>query len=235
MHWLFLVAGGAFAIGVLVALGRLIAGPTLPDRVVALDLIGYQVVAVLGVYSIVTQRPGPALRRDDRRPDPLPRHRRLLHLCRTEALAMIWLDLLVVFLVLLGAAFGLLAAVGIARMPDLYTRMQSATKAGTLGVACVVLGAAVHFRTAATTVEAALVIVFLFATAPDRLASDRAGRVRRGRPALEAHHARRPRPGPAFLIRSGQRGPPGGASACRNPGAPAPSRRTRARARPGTD
>lgn len=76
------------------------------------------------------------------------------------------LDLLVVFLVLLGAAFGLLAAVGIARMPDLYTRMQSATKAGTLGVACVVLGAAVHFRTAATTVEATLVIVFLFATAP---------------------------------------------------------------------
>jgi multicomponent Na+:H+ antiporter subunit G len=77
-----------------------------------------------------------------------------------------WLDLLVVFLVLLGAAFGLLAAVGIARMPDLYTRMQSATKAGTLGVACVVLGAAVHFRTAATTVEAVLVIIFLFATAP---------------------------------------------------------------------
>lgn len=56
MHWLFLIAGGVFAVGVLVALGRLIAGPTLPDRVVALDLIGYQVVAVLGVYSIVTQR-----------------------------------------------------------------------------------------------------------------------------------------------------------------------------------
>ena len=58
------------------------------------------------------------------------------------------LDLLAVVLVFVGAAFGLLAAVGIVRMPDLYTRMQSATKAGTLGVACTVLGAAVHFRTA---------------------------------------------------------------------------------------
>jgi multicomponent Na+:H+ antiporter subunit G len=75
-------------------------------------------------------------------------------------------DAFTVILVLVGAGFGLLAAVGVVRMPDLYTRMQSATKAGTLGVACVVLGAAVHFRTASAAVEAALVILFLFATAP---------------------------------------------------------------------
>jgi len=69
-------------------------------------------------------------------------------------------------LVLVGAVFSALAAVGIVRMPDLYTRMQSATKAGTLGVACIALGAAVHFGTALAAVEAVLVIVFLFATAP---------------------------------------------------------------------
>ena len=79
---------------------------------------------------------------------------------------MTMLDMVTAGLVFLGAAFSLLAAVGIVRMPDLYTRMQSATKAGTLGVACVVLAAAVHFRTASAAVEGVMVIVFLFATAP---------------------------------------------------------------------
>lgn len=79
---------------------------------------------------------------------------------------MSWIDAVVGGLALLGAAFGGLAAVGVVRMPDLYTRMQSATKAGTLGVACAVLAAGLHFRSATTTVEAVLVIVFLFATAP---------------------------------------------------------------------
>jgi multicomponent Na+:H+ antiporter subunit G len=72
----------------------------------------------------------------------------------------------VVALVLAGAAFSALAAIGVARMPDLLTRMQAATKAGTLGVACAVLAAALHFRSALAVVEAALVVAFLFATAP---------------------------------------------------------------------
>ena len=76
------------------------------------------------------------------------------------------IDALVIALVLVGAAFSLLAAIGIIRMPDLYTRMQSATKAGSLGVACTVLAAAVHFRSTTSTLEALLVTVFLFATAP---------------------------------------------------------------------
>ncbi len=75
-------------------------------------------------------------------------------------------DILTAALVLVGAGFGLLASIGLARMPDLYMRMQSATKAGTLGVACAVLGVGVHFGDAATVVEAVLVILFLFATAP---------------------------------------------------------------------
>lgn len=75
-------------------------------------------------------------------------------------------DITTVGLLLLGSGFSLLAAIGILRMPDVYTRMQSATKAGTLGVSCLILGVAVHFRTAAVTVEALLIILFLFATAP---------------------------------------------------------------------
>ena len=79
---------------------------------------------------------------------------------------MTFLDGLTIGFVLVGVAFGLVAAVGVVRMPDLYTRMQSATKAGTLGIACVALGAASHFRTASALVEALLVVLFLFSTAP---------------------------------------------------------------------
>ena len=48
-------------------------------------------------------------------------------------------------LMLMGATFMLLAAIGITRMPDLYTRMQPATKAATLGVGCMLMAVAVHF------------------------------------------------------------------------------------------
>jgi multicomponent Na+:H+ antiporter subunit G len=75
-------------------------------------------------------------------------------------------QLLVGTLAIVGSLFGAIAAIGIVRMPDLYTRMQSATKAGSLGVACVVLAAAIHFRNAIASVESALVIAFLFGTAP---------------------------------------------------------------------
>ncbi len=77
----------------------------------------------------------------------------------------VW-DFITVTLVLVGSFFATLAGVGIIRMPDLYTRMQSSTKAGTLGVACLVAAAATHFRTSAVVIEASLVILFLFATAP---------------------------------------------------------------------
>ncbi|MGP1272035.1 MAG: monovalent cation/H+ antiporter complex subunit F [Phycisphaerales bacterium] len=56
-HWLFLVASGVFGLALLASLWRAVVGPTLPDRVVALDLIGFLVLGALCVFSIVTQRP----------------------------------------------------------------------------------------------------------------------------------------------------------------------------------
>jgi multicomponent Na+:H+ antiporter subunit G len=75
-------------------------------------------------------------------------------------------DILVVSLVAVGTALSLLAAIGILRMPDLYMRMQAATKAGTLGLACLVAAAAVHFADAFIAVQCALICLFLFLTSP---------------------------------------------------------------------
>jgi multicomponent Na+:H+ antiporter subunit G len=70
-----------------------------------------------------------------------------------------------VFLVI-GASFLLLAAIGILRMPDLYSRIQAATKASTLGVGCIILALAIHFGETGVSVRALLVIAFFFLTAP---------------------------------------------------------------------
>jgi len=75
-------------------------------------------------------------------------------------------DLVTMVLLAIGTLFTLLAAIGILRMPDVFMRMQVATKAATLGVACVAMAAAVHFGDLATTARAVLIVLFLFLTAP---------------------------------------------------------------------
>jgi multicomponent Na+:H+ antiporter subunit G len=76
------------------------------------------------------------------------------------------LDLLAAGLVLVGGAFVLLAGVGVVRMPDLFTRMQAATKGATLGAGCLLTAVAVHFRNLDVSARAVLVIAFVFLTAP---------------------------------------------------------------------
>ena len=69
-------------------------------------------------------------------------------------------------LIAVGAILSFLAAVGVVRMPDVYTRLQATTKSATLGVVCVAAAAAIHIDDAATTTKAVLVVAFLFLTAP---------------------------------------------------------------------
>lgn len=69
-------------------------------------------------------------------------------------------------LVLAGSALMLIAAIGVVRMPDLFTRMQATTKAATLGAGLVMLGTAVHFATFGVTTRAIAAIAFVLLTAP---------------------------------------------------------------------
>jgi multicomponent Na+:H+ antiporter subunit G len=43
-----------------------------------------------------------------------------------------------------GATLALLSAIGVLRMPDVFTRMQASTKASTLGLACLLAGLAIR-------------------------------------------------------------------------------------------
>jgi multicomponent Na+:H+ antiporter subunit G len=88
-------------------------------------------------------------------------------------------------LLVLGAAFMLVAGVGLLRLPDLFLRMSATAKAATLGAALTALGAAVHFGDAAVVGRAVVIVLFLFLTAP--VAAHKIGRAgyRRGSPLYE--------------------------------------------------
>lgn len=43
--------------GIVVAFVRLVRGPSLPDRVVALDLMATLIIAITATYSVVTDQP----------------------------------------------------------------------------------------------------------------------------------------------------------------------------------
>ena len=65
-------------------------------------------------------------------------------------------------LITTGSAFIVIAGIGVARLPDVFQRMHSATKAGGIGTSLVVLG--LLFSDAAQPVTAVLTIAFMLLT-----------------------------------------------------------------------
>lgn len=61
----------------------------------------------------------------------------------------------------IGIAFILIAAIGIIRMPDVYTRMSAVTKAVALGVGFILMGVVFHFNDTTVLVKATVIFVFL--------------------------------------------------------------------------
>ena len=69
-------------------------------------------------------------------------------------------------LVVSGATLALLAGVGVLRMPDVFTRMQASTKASTLGLGCLLLGAALQMGDLDSFIRAASIGAFILLTTP---------------------------------------------------------------------
>ncbi len=71
-------------------------------------------------------------------------------------------------LIVIGAAFALIGSIGLARLPDFFTRLHGPTKATTLGVGSMVIASLAH----ASAVRGGLslrelaISLFLFITAP---------------------------------------------------------------------
>lgn len=69
-------------------------------------------------------------------------------------------------LVLAGAFFCFVAALGIVRMQDVLIRMHASSKAGTLGSGMILLGVAVYFAEVSIVARCLAAIAFLVITAP---------------------------------------------------------------------
>jgi multicomponent Na+:H+ antiporter subunit G len=69
-------------------------------------------------------------------------------------------------LLLAGAVFCALAALGVLRFPDLYTRLHAASKAGALGAGLILIGAGIASGDPLTLLRCAFGLVFLILTSP---------------------------------------------------------------------
>jgi multicomponent Na+:H+ antiporter subunit G len=76
------------------------------------------------------------------------------------------IDLITAVVWIAGAAFALIAAIGVVRMPDVFTRMQASTKASTLGLGCLLIGAALLFGDLASFIRVSSIGVFILLTTP---------------------------------------------------------------------
>lgn len=77
-------------------------------------------------------------------------------------------EFVIAALILLGALFALLGSVGLARLPDFFTRLHGPTKSTTLGVGAMALASSIYFSTTqpGISLHEVAVMVFLFITAP---------------------------------------------------------------------
>ncbi|WP_163537834.1 monovalent cation/H(+) antiporter subunit G [Gracilibacillus sp. YIM 98692] len=78
------------------------------------------------------------------------------------------LDILIIVLLLFGTFFILSATIGVIRFPDVYTRLHASTKAATLGIAGIMIGAFIFLYTELNMISGKLIlgIIFVLLTAP---------------------------------------------------------------------
>lgn len=76
------------------------------------------------------------------------------------------LELLSSAMLLVGVSLALVGAVGLLRLPDVFSRMHAATKPATLGLLLITVGAALRMNDGSDAVKLLLVAAFQFITAP---------------------------------------------------------------------
>jgi multicomponent Na+:H+ antiporter subunit G len=75
-------------------------------------------------------------------------------------------EIIVLIFILLGSVFILIAALGLLRFRDIFSRMHAVTKATSFGLLLILIGVALHFLTWIALIKAVLVVLFIYLTAP---------------------------------------------------------------------
>lgn len=75
-------------------------------------------------------------------------------------------EIIIQLFALLGSLAVLLAALGVARFPDFFTRAHAATKASAFGIGCLLVAVCVAFPYPAVIAKAVFALIALFLTLP---------------------------------------------------------------------
>lgn len=77
-------------------------------------------------------------------------------------------NILIIISISVGVLFSVVTALGLIRLPDVYTRTHAASKSSTLGVLAILTGTFIHFWIieGIFNTQMIIAIVFLFITAP---------------------------------------------------------------------
>jgi len=76
------------------------------------------------------------------------------------------IDLISAVLMLLGAVFMLISAIGMIRLPDFYIRNSASTKSVVLGVLLILLGVGLHYNEILIFIEIFAILFFIFLISP---------------------------------------------------------------------
>jgi multicomponent Na+:H+ antiporter subunit G len=75
-------------------------------------------------------------------------------------------DILSSILILFGTLFILVAAIGLIRFDDIYSRMHATTKATSFGILLLIVGVSIFFNSGIVWLKAMLIVIFIYLTAP---------------------------------------------------------------------
>jgi multicomponent Na+:H+ antiporter subunit G len=76
------------------------------------------------------------------------------------------INILIYTLILAGSFFILVAAIGLVRFNDLYSRLHAGTKAPSFGIFLIALGVRIFFNDPVVYIKGLFIIVFIYLTSP---------------------------------------------------------------------
>jgi len=71
-----------------------------------------------------------------------------------------------IVIIVVGLLFDVFGCIGLVRLPDIYTRLQAATKSVTLGTCMILIGVCVYTGLGPTGVKALICMLFVLVTSP---------------------------------------------------------------------
>ena len=173
---MFAAAAAAILVSLALVITRAIKGPTVFDRVLAGNSVGTLAIMLLAVFGFLTGRPEFL---------DIGLTYGLLNLIGTLAVLKFFrhgdlaydvdeeptpvtlvVEIASWILILLGSFFTLVGAVGLLRMPEIFTRMHAASVTDTLGVGFLLLGMALQAGLSLVTLKLFFLLALFVFTGP---------------------------------------------------------------------